>query len=131
VSSKTPSLVYDLDFWAQCHSDALHPGDRSTCDHCREMISCFGPMPEMATIQGRIRELDREHSARRSSKIPIPATLRWEVWERDNFTCVKCGARRFLHVDHIHPESRGGETCVENLQTLCQSCNCSKGARIQ
>src|SRR5262249_17064270 len=26
-------------------------------------------------------------------KEPIPAELRWKVWERDNFTCRQCGAK--------------------------------------
>lgn len=59
----------------------------------------------------------------------IPPALRWEVWERDNFTCRQCGARRFLTCDHIVPESLGGPTTLANLQTLCERCNCRKGAR--
>ncbi len=61
------------------------------------------------------------------TKWPVPPALRWEVWERDDFRCQHCGARRFLEVDHIIPESRGGEMVVENLQTLCRPCNLKKG----
>lgn len=60
----------------------------------------------------------------------IPDHLRWEVWERDNFTCLQCGVRRYLSIDHIIPEARGGETTLENLQTLCRRCNSAKGARL-
>ena len=67
---------------------------------------------------------------RSCKKMPIPPELRWEVWERDNFTCQHCGARRFLAVDHVFPESLGGEMTAENLQTLCKSCNSKKGARV-
>lgn len=59
----------------------------------------------------------------------IPLDLRWDVWERDNFTCQECGARRRLSVDHVIPESAGGPTVFDNLQTLCVSCNSQKGAR--
>lgn len=59
-------------------------------------------------------------------KIPIPLDLRWEVWERDNFTCRFCGTRRYLATDHIVPESKGGETILNNLQTLCKTCNSRK-----
>lgn len=59
----------------------------------------------------------------------IKDDLRWEVWERDNFTCKHCGTRRNLTVDHILPESKGGTLALDNLQTLCKSCNSKKGAR--
>lgn len=56
-------------------------------------------------------------------KKPIPAEMRWAVWERDNYTCLKCGTRQHLAVDHIIPESKGGPTELDNLQTLCTPCN--------
>jgi 5-methylcytosine-specific restriction endonuclease McrA len=65
-----------------------------------------------------------------SNKQPIPSDLRWRVWERDNFTCLHCGSRRDLTADHFVPESRGGLMTFENLQTLCRTCNCRKGARM-
>lgn len=34
-----------------------------------------------------------------------------------------------LHVDHIVPVSRGGLSEMDNLQTLCATCNFGKGAR--
>ena len=68
-------------------------------------------------------------SINRWRKKIIPSNIRWAVWERDNFTCKKCGARQFLSIDHIYPESKGGETSIENCQTLCKSCNSSKGAK--
>jgi HNH endonuclease/Homing endonuclease associated repeat len=57
--------------------------------------------------------------------------LRWKVLQRDRFTC-KCGrspattAGIELQVDHIIPWSKGGETVIENLQTLCSICNLGK-----
>lgn len=62
-------------------------------------------------------------------KEPIPETLRWAVFERDGFKCKKCPSRRFLRADHIIPESRGGRATLENLQTLCASCNSKKGTK--
>src|SRR5258708_11812010 len=35
-----------------------------------------------------------------------------------------------LEVDHIHPESQGGLTELENLVTSCFECNRGKGARL-
>lgn len=60
---------------------------------------------------------------------------RFKVMERDDFTCVKCGRSPAtekgvrLEVDHIIPYSKGGETVIENLQTLCRECNIGKGNR--
>jgi predicted restriction endonuclease len=58
--------------------------------------------------------------------------LRFKVLKRDNFSCVQCGkspakdTKTVLHVDHIKPWSKGGETVLSNLQTLCQDCNLGK-----
>lgn len=58
--------------------------------------------------------------------------LRWHVLQRDCFICCACGASPALspgvelHVDHIVPWSKGGETVFENLQTLCSVCNLGK-----
>ena len=58
--------------------------------------------------------------------------LRFKVLKRDNFTCVQCGASPAktqgveLHIDHIKPWSKGGETTLDNMQTLCIQCNLGK-----
>lgn len=62
-------------------------------------------------------------------KKDIPEALRWQIFERDDFRCKHCGSRHQLRADHIIPESKGGETSIENLQTLCHRCNSRKGAR--
>jgi 5-methylcytosine-specific restriction endonuclease McrA len=118
-----------LDWWMVQHSDAFHPGSRDDCDHCQEMIRLFGWMPPVEDILRRSQELAREWRASRYSKRPIPEALRWEVFERDDFRCRMCGARRWLRADHIIPESKGGEMTLDNLQTLCRSCNSKKGGR--
>jgi hypothetical protein len=52
------------------------------------------------------------------------------VLMRDGAKCRLCGASpqsgAKLHVDHIVPWSRGGETVIENLQVLCEQCNIGK-----
>lgn len=58
--------------------------------------------------------------------------LRFLVMKRDSFKCVMCGAspafnpETVLHIDHIIPWSKGGETIYDNLQTLCSKCNQGK-----
>jgi hypothetical protein len=65
-----------------------------------------------------------------SFKEMIPPEIRWQVWERDNFTCKHCGMRRDLTVDHIFPERLGGTLILANLQTLCGKCNSRKGTKV-
>ncbi len=62
-------------------------------------------------------------------KKPIPEELRWKVFSRDGHKCRHCGSGEMLRADHIIPESKGGEMTLENLQTLCRSCNSRKGNR--
>ena len=56
--------------------------------------------------------------------------LRYEIFKRDNFKCVLCGAtgkEEKLEIDHIIPISEGGKTTKSNLRTLCFKCNRGKG----
>ena len=46
---------------------------------------------------------------------------------RDGYTCMYCGARDKLTIDHMLPSSRGGKTSFENCVTACQPCNNRKG----
>ena len=63
-------------------------------------------------------------------------SLRYAVLKRDHFKCCACGASPAkdpsveLHVDHIIPWSKGGETTIDNLQTLCSKCNLGKSDEI-
>jgi len=58
--------------------------------------------------------------------------LRAQILIRDNCISQMCGASPaknsdvVLHVDHIKPYSKGGETIQENLRTLCSVCNIGK-----
>lgn len=62
----------------------------------------------------------------------INLRLRFLVLQRDNFKCCNCGASPakdpsvILHIDHIVPWNKGGETIMDNLQTLCSKCNLGK-----
>ena len=69
---------------------------------------------------------------RRKTPREVRPQLRYQILRRDNFRCRLCGRSPAidpavqLHIDHIHPWSRGGETIKENLQTLCDTCNAGK-----
>lgn len=70
---------------------------------------------------------------KRRSKRDISHRLRFRILVRDGFTCKKCGRSPLktpgieLHVDHIVPWSKGGETLPDNLETKCIECNLGKG----
>lgn len=65
-----------------------------------------------------------------SKKKRISNSLRKRVFERDKYRCISCGTHLDLTCDHIFPESKGGETTLENLQTMCRSCNSQKGTKV-
>jgi len=49
------------------------------------------------------------------------------IYRRDKHTCVYCGSRKKLTIDHVVPVSKGGRHIDSNLVTCCNSCNLSKG----
>lgn len=67
------------------------------------------------------------------TKRDISDRLRFIVMRRDSFKCKACGSspargdQVTLVVDHVLPWSKGGETVLDNLQTLCELCNHGKG----
>lgn len=77
-------------------------------------------------------DIDKITYTRRLSSRDINLRLRFLVMSRDNFKCCFCGASPAkdpsveLHVDHIKPWAKGGETEINNLQTLCSRCNQGK-----
>lgn len=54
---------------------------------------------------------------------------RRNVMRRDDYTCMYCGKKSGLTIDHIIPKSRGGKDTWENLTTACDKCNVKKGNR--
>ena len=73
------------------------------------------------------------HKTRRD----VNLRLRFRVMQRDKFKCCKCGKSPatdptvIIQVDHVIPWSLGGETVMENLQTLCSECNYGKGNLLE
>jgi len=81
-----------------------------------------GTLPEIRT------------SSPQKSKRATPRNINWRlramVLMKDGAKCKLCGATpqdgAKLHVDHIIPWARGGETVLDNLQILCEKCNIGK-----
>jgi hypothetical protein len=56
--------------------------------------------------------------------------LRITILDRDGWQCATCGGPAHT-VDHIIPRIKGGDMWApDNLQSMCKSCNSSKGGRF-
>lgn len=92
-------------------------------------------------------EKGRNNSHRASAKrrslikgVKFTPYERAEILKRDKYTCQNCGIKvhdrssgnwntpNKAHLDHIVSLVDGGNTEPNNIQTLCRTCNLSKGA---
>lgn len=76
------------------------------------------------------RAAPKYHSKELKERWKLTKTLRKLVYERDGYKCKLCGSDTNLSIDHIIPISKGGKTEINNLQTLCISCNKKKANKI-
>jgi len=68
-------------------------------------------------------------------RIGISQKLRFEIFQRDKFTCQYCKKSKDednikLEIDHIIPISAGGTDDYHNLTTSCKKCNRGKCNKI-
>lgn len=124
-------------------------------DISNEYLGYHGPRPLKSVIEGvknTIEHLDKKSEesvyynlqgcnilciTKKSKKNykrrnVLTKSIRREVFKRDDYKCVECGATKedtSLHVDHIIPVSQGGFDELNNLQTLCEACNLAKSNR--
>jgi len=76
---------------------------------------------------------EKKAEMKRRTRREISDRQRFRILVRDGFRCMACGASPIsqpgteLHVDHIVPWSKGGETTDDNLQCKCSKCNLGKG----
>ena len=119
---------YDLEGFKIAKTDPLHcwgtPAVKKRlgawiCDFCLERLAALYDSEQKPTPVPNSLERPR-----------ITPEQRWMVWARDDYTCLKCGARSPLAVDHVVPLCLGGEHHERNMQTLCVPCNRSKGGRL-
>lgn len=80
-------------------------------------------------IQSKRRNVCKECRAARD----ISLKIRFEILQRDNFTCQYCGKNTKedkikLEIDHKIPISKGGSNNPHNLITSCSECNRGKGS---
>jgi len=104
---------------------------------CPEL--CVGEMLDGIVMPYPAHQSSHTETTDKVSSTPVHKTkrdislqLRYQILKRDNFKCCACGTSPAkipsveLHIDHIIPWSKGGETTLENLQTLCSKCNLGK-----
>lgn len=104
---------------------------------CLEFLSWKSgvSIEEIERESRQIPTINSEHQIPHRTNRSVSLSLRYEVLKRDNFRCVRCGATPALtpgtqlHIDHKLPWSKGGETELINLQTLCSDCNLGKSNR--
>ena len=108
--------------------------EKSWFEICLEVLSWRSGAP-VAEIEEQSRVLPTAPAPGRTTRREISLSLRYAVLKRDGFRCVKCGRSPamepgvVLHVDRVVSWSNGGETLIENLQSLCSECNLSKSNR--
>ncbi len=87
---------------------------------------------EAISSEQAIKNIAIEPVTKHKTSRNINWRLRFIVMRRDNFKCKKCGRSPatdltiILHVDHKTAWANGGETVLENLETLCSKCNIGK-----
>jgi hypothetical protein len=101
---------------------------------CLEFLSWKSgvSIEEIQRESRQIPTMNSENQIPHKTNRSVSLSLRYEVLKRDNFRCVGCGVTPALtpgtqlHIDHKVPWSKGGETELTNLQTLCSDCNLGK-----
>lgn len=95
----------------------------------KELVSKSVAKTPLSERPKSVQKIINKHRTKRE----VNDRLRFKIMKKDNFKCKYCGRspaidpKIILHVDHIKPWSKGGETTFENLQTLCSVCNRGKG----
>jgi hypothetical protein len=86
-------------------------------------------IPFFATYNATAAEIEAERTRGRERQ--KGHRLRPSIIQRDGLVCRICGGAvepHDVHVDHIHPVSRGGRSEPSNLRVTHRACNLAKGA---
>lgn len=91
--------------------------------------------PNDEEIQAIIKQMDIQEIEGlqkvilRKSQRQIDQRVSWEVFRRDNFTCVYCGTDNVpMTVDHIILWEYMGDSVPDNLNCSCKKCNKTRGS---
>jgi 5-methylcytosine-specific restriction endonuclease McrA len=111
------------------HKKKTPPRKEAYCIICGSPFLKYNPDHKVCGNPDCKRENARHLAQKNLNK--INQIREYFVFERDNFTCAYCGKSSFadgvqLHVDHIIPAIKGGESIAGNLITSCATCNVTK-----
>lgn len=92
----------------------------------------YDEQADLASLKAAVANLEAAIQYTRSGpkRDPIPEDVKLLVWARDGGACVRCGAKKELHFDHVIPVAKGGGNVEANIQILCQPCNLKKADKI-
>jgi 5-methylcytosine-specific restriction endonuclease McrA len=100
-----------------------------TAEQIIKVIEYLAKVEEDGERARRLKDAQRKAKQRRNGRIEIPGELRTQVYDRDGWECVYCGADNDLTCDHVIPVVKNGETTLANLVTACGPCNSKKHDR--
>ena len=96
-----------------------------SCSLCQKAFTTV----QALNAHGRAHKRDRpDYNPRALSK-----TEREYVMLRDGYMCCYCGTKlpkKEIHIDHVYPYAKGGETTAENSVVSCRRCNLSKSDKV-
>ncbi len=114
------------------YSGAFYEYHFGTWQKALEKFVAYINNEENISSEESIKNLEIEPNTQHKTTRGVNERLRFIVMRRDNFKCKDCGRSPatdpsiILHVDHFKAWAKGGETILENLQTLCSVCNRGK-----
>lgn len=125
----------------ECHREDAEKRRIVSPDHVRRIEKESRDRNPMESLRHRKSEMPGEawkrsllyfqvkNQERRNAPGKLSADIRTVLFTKQGGVCNGCGARLSdaVHLDHIHPISRGGVNEDYNVQLLCANCNLSKG----
>ena len=129
------NLLNKPQFDVTVYCKASYTSPRGRNHYCEEESFDFD---ELKYYYDRAMELKAHRQTRqyqiKMERAKMTDSLRYDILKRDNFRCQICGSNAQdgvkLHVDHITPVSKGGQTIKCNLRTLCDRCNMGKSDKL-
>ena len=100
---------------------------RSNSRYLVDLHGCESYIRNEALKECEASDVCETTDSKQDTRLPLNSSIRKLIFERDFYRCINCGTHKSLSIDHIVPVSKGGGNEIKNLQTLCATCNSSKG----